>query len=472
MKDQSFRTLLRELEARGELIRFTKPVHPERNMAAIEWRAYNELGKASLFTNIEGHPGWTACSQIVADRRKWSIGLDIPEERLLEEMLARVRQPIAPRRVEAASAPVKEVKLIGEEASLLDLPAMKVSERDAARFIAAGISFVRDPDTGIGNISFHRQQIKGRDTTGFVMVMRHARRIYDKYSAQGRAMPVAIVLGVHPAIFFSSGFSTGFGLDELTFAGALLGEAVRTVKCETIDLDVPAEAEIVLEGEILPGNHLEPEGPFGEVTGSYPEASQAHVFKLKAITRRRDAIFYALHCGFPVTDTQSTTGLGIEVATFEHLRNVDGGLDLLDLRCLTISGLLMLVLKMRPRVAGQAKVALMAALTGPYQQPKVAIAVDDDIDSSDLRQIMWSIATRVHAEEDVVLIPNVKVWALDNASPVVPGVESYQRIGTRWMIDATKPPVTMPAKRAPFDKAMPPNYDAVRLEDFLPPRAS
>lgn len=468
MKDQSFRSLLRDLESRDELIRFTKPVHPDHNMAAVEWRAFDELGKASLFTNIEGHPDWTACSQIIADRRKWSIGLGIPEDRLLEEILRRIREPVAPVPVAAAQAPVKEIKLIGEKASLLDLPAMKVSERDAGRFIAAGISFVKDPETGIGNLSFHRQQIKGRDTSGFVMLPRHARHIYDKYSALGKGMPVAIVLGVHPAISLACGFSTSFGLDELTIAGAILGEPIRTVKCETVDLDVPAEAEIVLEGEILPGNHMETEGPFGEVTGSYPEVGKAHVFKLKAITRRRDAIFYAIHCGFPATDTQSITGLGIEVATFEHLRKVDGGLDLIDLRCLTISGLMMLVLKMRPRTAGQAKVALMAALTGPYQQPKVAIAVDDDIDSSDLRQIMWSIATRVHAEQDVVMMPNMKVWALDNASPVVAGVETYQRIGTRWMIDATKPPVTMPSDRARFDKAMPPGYHAVNLKDYLP----
>ncbi len=468
MTDQSFRTLLRDLEQQGELIRFTKPVHPESNMAAVEWRAFNELGKASLFTRIEGHSGWTACSQIVADRRKWSIGLGFPEDRLLEEMLSRMSKPIPAQRVDASRAPVKELRLFGAEASLHDLPAMKVSERDAGRFIASGIAFVKDPDTGIGNISFHRQQITGRDTSGFVMVPRHARRIYDKYSARGQGMPVAIAIGVHPAIFFASGFSTGFGIDELGYAGALLGEPVRMVSCETIDLEVPAEAEIVLEGEILPGNEMAPEGPFGEVTGSYPEASLAHVFKLKAITRRRDAIFFALHCGFPATDTQSTTGLGIEIATYEHLRKVDGGFDLLDVRCLPVCGLMMLVLKMRPRVAGQAKVALMAALSGPYQQPKVAVAVDDDIDTADVRQILWSIATRVHAQEDVVMLPNVKVWALDNISPIVPGVETYQRIGTRWMIDATKPPVTMPSERARFDKAMPANYAQVKLADFLP----
>lgn len=466
--DQSFRSHLRALEDGGDLVRFLKPVNPETNMSAVEWKTYNELGKSSLFTKIEGHEGWTACSQILADRKKWSMGLNIPEDIMMKEISKRLRTPLDSVKVDAAQAPVKEIKLIGADASLEDLPSMKVSEKDGGRFIAAGISFLKDPETGIGNISFHRMQIRGPDKTGFIMLPRHARRIYDKYSAMGKPTPVAVVIGVHPAIFFASGYTTSFGTDELGLAGSLLGEPVRTVKCETIDMYVPAEAEIVLEGELVPGDHLEPEGPFGEVTGNYPDAGVSHVFKLKAITRRKDSIFYALHCGFPTTDTQATTGLGIEIATFEHLQKVDGGLDLLDLRCLTVSGLFVLVLKMRQRVEGQAKVALMAALSGPYQQPKIAIAVDDDIDASDLRQLIWSIATRVHAERDITLIPNVKVWGLDNSSPVIPGAEAFQRVGTRWMIDATKPAVTRPAERSRFEKAMPPNYDSVNLKDFLP----
>ena len=467
-RDQSYRSHLRALEQAGDLIRFTKAVDPERDLSAVEWKTYNELGKASLFTNISGHPGWSACSQIVADRRKWALGLDIAEDGLLPEITRRLKSPLPSIRVDAARAPVKDLRLIGEQADLRDLPAAIVSERDAGRFIPSGITFVKDPDTGANNMSLHRQEIKSRDKTGFVMLPRHARSIYDKYSARGLATPVAIAIGVHPAIWLSAGYTTGPGIDELSLAGGLLGEAVRTVRCETVDVDVPAEAEIILEGELVPGNHLEPEGPFGEVTGTYPDLGKAHVFRLKAITRRRDAIYYALHCGFPPTDTQSTTGLGIELATLEHLKNVDGGLDLLDVRLLTVSGLMTLVIKIRPRVEGQAKTALMAALAGPYQQPKMAIAVDDDIDASDLRQIMWSMATRVHPDRDLVTIPFTRVWGLDNASPIVPGVEAFQRLGTKWMIDATKPAVTMPQQRARFDKALPPNFAAVNLADYLP----
>jgi 2,5-furandicarboxylate decarboxylase 1 len=466
--DQSYRTFLSELEAQGELVRFTKPVDPVTNMSAIEWKTFRDLGKASLFTAIDGHPGWTACSQIVADRRKWAIGLGIPESAFLEEISRRIGRPVGSTRVDPADAPVKQVRLIGDEADLRALPAMVTSARDAGRYIPSGIAFVKDPDTGIGNMSLHRLQVRGARETGFVMLPRHARAIYDKFSARGLPTPIAMVIGVHPAIWFAAAFTTSFGLDELELAGGLLGRGVRTVKCETIDVDVPAEAEIVLEGELVPHNHLEPEGPFGEVTGTYPDPGVAHVLRIKAITRRQDPIYYALHCGFPTTDTQATTGLGIEIATLEHLRKVDGGLNLLDVRLLTVSGLMTLVIKIRPRFEGQAKTALMAALAGPYQQPKMAIAVDDDIDASDLRQIMWSISTRVRADRDVVMIPHTRVWGLDNASPVIPGVEAFQRVGTKWMIDATKPAVTLPTERARFDMALPPNLGSVDLADFLP----
>lgn len=467
MPDQSIRTFLGNLEQQGEMIRFNKEVDPLANMAAVEWKAYNELGKSSLFTNIRGHDGWQACSQILADRRKWSIGLGIEEEALLETVSARLRAPVATVAVPRADAPVKEVVLLGADADLGDVPAMLTSEKDGGRFLASGMAIVKDPETGVRNMSIHRQQIMGRDRTGFLMLHRQARRIYDLYCARGEAMPVAMVFGVHPAIFFGSAYTTRFGVDELELSGGLLGEGVRMVGCETIDVEVPAEAELVIEGEVLPGR-LEPEGPFGEVPGTYAQQGHAEVFQVKAITRRRDPVFYAIHCGFPVTDTQQTTALGIEIATREHLRNVEGGLDLRDVRCVTAAGLMMLVLKLRPRVEGQAKTALMAALSGPYLHPKLAIAVDEDIDASDLRQVMWSMTTRVHAEKDVTLIPNTRVFPLDNVSPIVEGQDSLHRIGTKWMIDATMPAPTQVEARSRFERAIPKNFDSVALEDFLP----
>lgn len=469
MSDQSFRDFLKNLDQKGELIRFTKEVDPLTNMAAIEWKAFNELGKSSLFTNIKGHGGWQACSQVFTDRTKWSIGLGIEEDELLDTINERLQSPIETVEVGSDDAPVKEVILTGGDADLYDLPSMITSENDGGRFFGSGMAIMKDPDTGIRNMSIHRQQIMGRDKTGFIMVPRHGRRIYDKYCARNQPLPVAMVYGTHPAIFFGSAFTTNYGIDELSLAGGLMGEAVRMVKCETIDLEVPAEAEVVVEGEILP-NHTEPEGPFGEVPGTYAEAGQSEIFKVRAITRRKDPIFYALHCGFPITETQGTTGLCIEVATKAHLKNVEGGLDLLDVRSITASGTMILVIKIRPRVEGQAKTALMAALSGPFLHPKIAIAVDEDIDASDLRHVMWSMATRVEADRDVIMIPNTRVFALDKISSIVPGQTSFHRVGTKWLIDATMPSVTQVEERKRFERCMPKNFDSVDLKDFLPDR--
>jgi len=467
MPDQSYRTFLQNLEQQGELVRFNKEVDPAQNMAAIEWKTYNELGKASLFTNLKGHDGWQAASEILADRKKWAIGLGVEEDDILDEISNRLKNTIKTVDVDSSAAPVQEVVFEGDDVNILHVPSMMTSEEDGGRYFASGMAIVKDPKTGIRNMSIHRQMVLNERETGFIMVPRQAKRIYDMYAAEGRGMPVAMVYGAHPAIFYGSGFTTTYGKDELEIAGSLLGEGVRMVKCKTVDIEVPAEAEMVLEGEIL-FDRMVPEGPFGEIPGTYAEATHANVFRINCMTRRKDPIFYAVHCGYPTTDTQGTMALGIEIATKEQLKNVEGGLDLLDVRCHPSAGMMMVVLKIRPRVEGQAKTALMAALSGAYLHPKLAVAVDDDIDANDLRQVMWSMTTRVHAERDIVMIPNTRVFALDNISPVVPGQNSFHRIGTKWMIDATKPAVTQGEARDQFERAMPRNFDSVDLDEFLP----
>ena len=467
MRDQSLRGHIGNLEQQGEVIRVDKETDPKTNVSAIGWKTYDRFGKSTLYTSLRGHPGWRLASQVVTDRRKWAIGFGVDEEAVIPTLVDRVKRPVEPVVVGRENAPVKEVVLLGTDADLTKLPAMWTSEEDPGPYIAAGMAVIRDPETGKRNLSYHRQQVLGPDRTGFLICPRHALRIYQKHQAKDEPMPVAVVIGAHPAILFAAGYTTQFGADELAIAGGLLEDPIRLVKCETCDLEVPAEAEIVIEGEILPHEMTE-EGPFGEVTGGYAMEGSTQVFHVKAITHRRDPIFYGMHSGAPMGDPQSITGICIEAALHEHLARVEGGLDLLDIRCLGISGLMAVVLKLRPRVEGQAKTALMAALSSPYLHPKLAIAVDEDIDASDLRQVFWSLTTRVHAGRDVVRIPNTRIWSLDNVSDIVPGMSAMYRVGTKLMIDATMPPVTHPDERAGFARAMPKNFDAVAIEDFLP----
>ena len=467
MRDQSLRGHVQNLEQQGELIHITAEVAPHENLSALGWKTYDRLGKASLFSNVVGFPAWRVCNQIIADRRKWAIALGLETDELIPTLVERIKHPIRPSLVESKDAPVKEVVKIGPDADLTKIPAMWHSENDPGPYIASGMAIIKDPETGIRNMSIHRQQLLGPDRTGFLICPRHALRIYQMYQGRAEPMPVAMVIGAHPAIYYASGFTSSYGLDELEIAGALLNDSIRLVKCETIDIEVPAEAELVIEGEVLPAEMTE-EGPFGEATGTYAMEGSTEVFRVKAITHRLDPIFYGMQCGAPMTDTQSITGTCIETVITDHLKNVEGGLDLLDVRCLGISGLMAVVIKLRPRVEGQAKTALMAALSSPYLHPKIAIAVDDDIDASDLRQVFWSLTTRVHAEHDVVRIPNTRIWSLDNVSDIVPGMSAMYRIGTKMIIDATKPSMSQREERSRFERARPLNYDNVDLKDFLP----
>ena len=465
--DQSIRGYLANLEQQGELVRFHKEVDPLDNLTAIGWKTYDRHGKSSLFDNLADFPGWKVCNQIITDRRKWGIGLGVREDEVIETFNRRVKSPIDPEVVDKSNAPVKEVIFTGDEVDLTKLPAAWTSELDPGPFIASGMAIIKDPDTGIRNMSIHRQQIMGKNRTGYLICPRQALRIYQKYQELNEPMPVAMVIGAHPAIYFSSSYTAPYGVDELTIAGSLLGEPVRLVKCETVDIEVPAEAEIILEGYIPP-DAITPEGPFGEGSGGYAMEGFTQYLEVKAITRRKEPVFYAMQCGAPMTDTQALVATAIDMLLWDHLKNVEGGLDLLDLRCLGIAGMMAVIIKLRPRVEGQAKTALMAALSGPQLHPKLAIAVDEDIDTSDIRQIFWSLTTRVHAEHDVIKVPNTRTWSLDNVSDIVPGQSAMHRIGTKTLIDATKPAVTDPDGRARFTMAMPKNYENIDLADFLP----
>ena len=463
MSDQSIRGHLAKLEEHGEIIRFTKEVDPDENMSAIGWKAFAERGKSSLFETVKGHPDWRVASQIVADRAKWGIALGVPEDEVVATLGQRLANPIDPVDVPSEGAPVKQVIAVGNEVDVTKIPAMWTSERDPGRYIASGACIIKDPETGIRNVSVHRAQVIGPDRTGYLICPRQALKIFQMYGAAKRPMEAAMVIGAHPAFIFSAGFVAPYGQDELTIAGGLLGESVRLVKCETIDMEVPADAELVLEGE-LHHDDKTPEGPFGEVTGTYAQEGSTPLFRIKAVTHRADPIFYAMQCGLPPSDTHSIVCTTIEMRLWTHLVNVAGGLDLIDVRCVGTVSPMMVVVKLRPQFAGQAKAALMAALSSPYLHPKIAIAVDADIDVRDMAQIYWAIATRVEAATDVQRVDRTRVFALDNASRIEEGMSAMYRVGTKVLIDATLPPGAAPAaqRRYPFDP-----MDQAMAEDLI-----
>jgi 2,5-furandicarboxylate decarboxylase 1 len=463
MRDQSLRTHIANLEQQGELIRFSAEIDPDETMSAVAWKSFSELGKSCLFDNLKGHPGWRAVAQIVADRKKWAVALGVAEDAVVATLTERIAAPQPTVEVAAADAPCKDVVMIGDEVDLTRIPAMWTSEKDPGRYIAAGMCIIKDPETGIRNVSFHRAQILGPNQTAFLICPRQALQIFQKYGARGRPMEVAMVVGAHPLIGFAAGFVAPFGVDEMTIAGGLLGDPVRMVKCETIDMEVPAEAELIIEGEIYPDERTE-EGPFGEVTGTYAQEGSTPLFRVKAVTHRKDPIFYAMQCGLAPSEAHTLIGTTVEMKLWEHLRAIDGGeLELLDVRCIGAMSPLMVVVRVKQKYPGQARTALLAALSSPYLHPKFAVAVDEDIDASDVGQVMWAIATRVHAARDVARIDATRVFTLDNASPTEPGMSAMYRVGTKMLIDATRPP----GAGSVSDRALPPNDGAIDLDRWL-----
>jgi 2,5-furandicarboxylate decarboxylase 1 len=280
-------------------------------------------------------------------------------------------------------------------------------------------------------------------------------------------MPVAIMIGHHPMYYFAAATTTQYGVDELEIASALLREDVELIKCRTVDLEVPAFAEIILEGEIPP-KVREPEGPFSEFQDYYLTGSGMNpIVNIKAVTMRHDAIFKNVQNG---TEVEGCVYHKVPMSAqiLRRARTVGGLADVKNV--LVMPGIFGVIVQMRPRYYGEARNVLMSVLASEYQHPKVAIAVDEDVDIFNYAEVLWAINTRVNPADDIVVINGAKIHAMDPSCPEFgqPGAPGWHRIGGKVIIDATKPPLCDPKKRDEFERLRPVGWETVRLEDFLP----
>ncbi|MBI4491596.1 MAG: UbiD family decarboxylase [Chloroflexi bacterium] len=458
---RDMRSWIQELEAAGELYHIRKSVDPLTEMGAL---LYESRDKALLFEAVTGHPGWKVLGQAPADLRQTALSFGVPLQDLIPTVARLMAQRVRPEMVE--DGPVKEVVQTGEAVDIRELPAHVAGALDAGPFIASGLAVTRDPDSGARNVSFHRLQVKGPRKTGVLFLPRHAFLNYQKYEARGEPMPIAFIVGHHPAYYMAASTSGPYGMDEFEVAGAYLGEPVRLVKCETVDLEVPCDAEIVLEGHVPPGVR-EDEGPYSEFPDYYVAgAGKNPVVEYTAITRRRDAIFKAIQNG---SETEGCVFHRVPMAAslYQRLGSVGGRVELRNVRILP--GIFGVVVQMVPRFQGEAKQVLMAALASEYHHPKIAIAVDEDVDIYSDWELLWSLTTRVDPERDIVAIPGVRGHALDLSLVELgkPSSAAWQRLGGKLIVDATRPPTCAPEQRALFERIKPPSYGEVRLQDYL-----
>ena len=323
--------------------------------------------------------------------------------------------------------PAQEVVLTGNDADASKLPICRHFAADAGRYIGSGILICKDPDTGVRNLSYQRLQLKGPRRFGVSLHSRgHIWEHLQRSAARGRNMQVAIVVGCHPAIYLAGGAKVAMDVDELDVAGSLLGSPVDLVRCKTIDCEVPAHAEFVIEGEIL-ADVLEDEGPFGEYTGYSTSRSTRNVFVVSAITHRHKPIWLDLIPGYS-TEHLLLGRVAKEAQVFMRLKEVVPNLVALNY---PKSGThFHAYLSLAKSAEGQARHALMT-LMGLDNYVKFAVAVDADVNVFDEQEVLWAIATRFQADQDLFVVPKVLCNRLDPSS--VDGMSA------KMALDATKP---------------------------------
>jgi 2,5-furandicarboxylate decarboxylase 1 len=327
-----------------------------------------------------------------------------------EAWVRALARPIAPVVVERG--PVHDCVLQGEAVDAGAMPISRHFAKDAGRYIGSGILVCKDPDTGVRNLSYQRLQLKGPNRFGASLHSRgHIWEHLQRCEARGRDLEVAVVIGVHPAINLAAGAKVAMEVDEFDVAGALLGSPVELVRCKTIDVEVPAEAEFVLEGRILGGQH-EDEGPFGEYTGYSTDRSTRNIFVVSAITWRTNPIFHDIIPGYSAEHLLLGRAAK-EAHIFMRLKEMVPTLKALNF---PKSGThFHAYMSFRKSAEGQARHALMLLLgLDPYL--KLVVAVDEDVNVFNEEEVLWAIATRFQADTDMFMVPDVFCNRLDPSS--------------------------------------------------------
>ncbi|MGE5585879.1 MAG: UbiD family decarboxylase [Bacillota bacterium] len=459
MRYNDLREYIDALEENGLLRRVSEEVDKDWEIAALCRLAFvkvpSENRPALLFEHVKGFRAPVVAGVLGASRRVYAMALGMDEfgENVLTEIAQRwsraIKNPVTPRLVR--TGPCKQNILTGDEIDVFRFPVpMWTVGEDPGLFLTAPCVITKDPESGTRNVGTYRIQLKERNKTGIHMgKTRHIYRHIQKNEAQGKPTPVAIVVGSDPTIGLASVSSIPFGVDELGVAGGLRGEPVDVVKCETVDLEVPATAEIVIEGLIPPG-YRELEGPFGEYPGYMGASGDAPVVDVTCITFRDDVIFHAFVSQMPPSESSLIRGCGRESSIFTHLV-ADHRLPVRDVHLKESGGsAAYLAISMRPQYPGQVWETAWAAWTVDPSLGKITVIVDDDIDIRDPFQLDWAVSFRVQPEKDVHVVRGTAA-VMNDPSQAARGVakeDPSRHISSKMLIDATKkhayPAIAMP----------------------------
>ena len=441
------REWIARVEAAGELKRIDARVDLDQELSAIAcMAAQREDAPALLFSQFtEPAEGRVLINMLGASARRYALAVgldpDLPVPRLITETRRIMRRRIAPERIAPAQAPVNEIVLTGDDIDLTRLPVPRFWPGDGGRYIGTGdITFTRDPETGRINVGVYRQMLHGPRRVGmYTSPGKHGGMDRDAWWARGEPCPVVVAYGIDPIMFMVGAQVFGSRESELEVAGGLLGEPVQLTEGVVVDLPIPARAEIVIEGYLHPDDR-EPEGPLGEFTGYYgnPRAPQP-VIEVKALHMRRDPIITAaLMARYPACE------IGAYYAVMRSARIWDN-LDALGVPGIrgvyahpaAASGWGMVVVSLEQRFAGHVAqvLSLVAQCPAAAYYTKWIIAVDEDVDPTDLNQVLWALSTRCNPADHIDIQRNTWSTGLDPSQ----GERELRPYGSKALIDACKP---------------------------------
>ncbi len=419
---ENFRQFLDRLRQTGELVDLHQAVDI-RHIATL----VDQANTALYFHNVIGYD-MPVVSGLIRTRERAIAALGCETYREIEDKLSQaIAKPIPPKHIK--TSPARELVLLGDDVDLYKLPIPMSSIYDGGPMITAGVVIARDPELGI-NSGIYRFIVKEKNLTGIDIVTPNNMRLFAQRALERKEpLPISISIGTHPIEITGSGYRAPLGVDEMAIAGGIRGRPVELAPCQTIDLPYIADAEIVLEAEILPTGWTWPEGRFGEFTRLMGGLHWNPLVRIKAISMRKDAIYYNLHMPWENTWLAAPTRYS---AIRTALRTA--GVQVKDIN-VTLGGCAfwhaVISIKKQP---GEAKNALLAALS--VMDLKHVVVVDDDIDVFDPTQVEWAIATRVQGDKDVMIVTNARAKPLDPSLPQGFGVVPT---GAKVGIDATIP---------------------------------
>ena len=408
----------------GQLVEIPRPVRPHLELASV-MAALD--GRPVLFHTLEGFPGWRAVTGVCARREFFAAALGCTPETLLHRLADALEHPTPPPMWMDGIAPCQEV--VAPVVDLMSLPIPRYHPQDGGRYITSGVAVIRDPDWG-RNISFHRLMVLDeRHMVARIVEGRGTHTALEKKRKDKRQedLPVAIAVGCPIQVLLAAAISPPKGVDELGIAQALAPTPLTT--CQTVDLEVPALAEIILEGHIT--HTLADEGPFPDLTGTMDGVRRQPVLEIERITHRQKPIFHALLPGG--MEHKNLMGMPREPTIYAAVNQV--------CRCTGVyitpggTSWLHAVVQIEKQHTEDGRRAAWAAFQG-HTSLKHVVVVDTDVDIYDSAAVEWAIATRFQADRDLIVLSDQPGSSLDPSAIQAPGQKSRT---AKMGLDATAP---------------------------------